>query len=51
MICVYYENYNGGVNNLCVAVDWETGERATSLKSTEQAIRNLKRKLRTARKS
>jgi hypothetical protein len=51
MMYVYIESFGGGVNNLFVAVASETGESATSRKSPEQAIRNLKRKLRTARKS
>lgn len=51
MMYVYIESFCGGVNNLFVAVESETGESATSRKIPEQAIRNLKRKFRTARKS
>lgn len=42
---VYIESFGGGVNNLFVAVTSGTGESATSRKSPEQAIRNLKRKV------
>ena len=51
MMYVYIKSYDGGINNIFVAVTLETGESATSRKSPEQAIRNLKRKLRKARKS
>lgn len=47
MMYVYSKSYDGGINNLFVAVASETGESATSRKSPEQAIKNLKRKLRT----
>lgn len=49
MIVYTYENYRGGVNNLCVAIDWRTGERAASTKGKEAAARNLRRRLRTIR--
>ena len=45
MMYVYIKSYDGGNNNLFVAVASETGESATSIKSPEQAIKNLKRKL------
>ena len=43
MIVTFYENYKGGVNNLCVAQDSRTGEFATSLKDKEAAIKNLEK--------
>ena len=46
MIVVTYENYNGGVNNLAVAIEIKTGSRATSTHGKERAIGNLRRKLR-----
>lgn len=46
MIIYTYENYRGGVNNLCVAIDWKTFERAASTKGKEAAARNLLRRLR-----
>ena len=48
MMYVYIKSYDGGINNIFVAVASETGESATRRKSPEQAIRNLKRKLRKA---
>jgi len=40
---IWYENYNGGTNNLCVV---KTGEViTTSLKDKETAIKNHNRKL------
>jgi len=44
MTYIHYENYRGGVNNLCVARDSETGRIATSTKGKEQALNNLHRK-------
>lgn len=46
MTYIHYENYKGGVNNLCVARDGETGAVATSTKSKERAVQNLRRKTR-----
>lgn len=47
MHTISYENYKGGVNNLIIVTDDdETGITATSTKSKEQAIKNLKRQLR-----
>lgn len=45
MICVYSKSYNGGINNIFVAVEMETGKSATSRKSAEQAEKNLKKRL------
>lgn len=45
MIVVYYENHRGGVNNLAVALDRETGYSATSLNGKASAIRNLQWKI------
>lgn len=45
MYAITYENYKGGINNLIVAIDDETGITATSTKSKEQVIKNLKRLL------
>lgn len=45
MTYIHYENYRGGVNNLCVAIDGKTGMAATSTKGKEQAQRNLHRKI------
>lgn len=45
MIVYTYENYRGGINNLCVAIDWDTGESAASTKGKEAAARNLRRRL------
>ena len=38
MTYIHYENYKGGINNLCVATDSDTGLTATSTKSKERAI-------------
>lgn len=38
-------NYKGGINNLYIATDYETGIFATSIKSKSKAIYNLDRKL------
>ena len=46
MIVVTYENYKGGTNNLAVAIETKTGSRATSTHGKDQAIENLRRKLR-----
>lgn len=46
MVCVHYENYKGGVNNMAVAVDSRTGISATSTKGAKAAEKNLKAKLR-----
>ena len=43
MILTYYESHGGGVNNLAVALDEESGIRATSTKGKEAAVRNLQR--------
>ena len=45
MTYIHHENYRGGVNNLCVAIDGKTGMAATSTKGKEQAQRNLHRKI------
>lgn len=45
MYAINYKNYKGGINNLIIAIDDETGITATSTKSKEQAIKNLKRQL------
>ena len=45
MIITFYENYKGGVNNLCVAQDTKTGEFATSFKGKERAVKNLNKTL------
>ena len=41
MIVVTYENYKGGTNNLAVAIETKTGNRATSTHGKDQAIENL----------
>lgn len=46
MTYIHYENYRGGTNNLCVARDSKTGAVATSTKGKEQAVQNLRRKMR-----
>lgn len=46
MTYIHYENYRGGVNNLCVARDSKTGTVATSTKGKERAVHNLRRKMR-----
>lgn len=46
MTYIHYESYRGGVNNLCVAIDGKTGMAATSTKGKEQAVKNLRRKIR-----
>jgi hypothetical protein len=49
MLAVSYENYKGGVNNLCVAEyfkDCYTVAIATSEKGRPVALKNLRRKLR-----
>ena len=46
MIVVTYENYKGGTNNLAVAIETKTGNRATSTHGKDQAIENQRRKLR-----
>lgn len=38
-----FESYNGGTNNLWIAFDIKTGEKASSLKEKKQAYRNLMR--------
>lgn len=50
MIGVYYENYIGGVNNLCVAARSKTGLAATSAISKETASGSLSRKMRRYRR-
>lgn len=50
MIFIRYRNYKGGVNNLCVAVDSETGLIATSTKGKERAIALLDHKITLHRK-
>lgn len=45
MICITYESYNGGTNNVAVAIDWETGISATSTKGADAARRNLLHKI------
>lgn len=44
MTYIHYENYRGGVNNLCVARDSATGQAATSTKGKARALHNLHRK-------
>ena len=44
MILTYYASVKGGVNNLAVAFDTETGESSSSLISKENAHKALKRK-------
>ena len=46
MTYIHYENYRGGVNNLCVARDSKTGAVATSTKGKERAVQNLRRNTR-----
>ena len=46
MTYIHYENYRGGVNNLCVAIDSKTWAVATSTKGKERAVQNLHRKMR-----
>lgn len=41
---VKYENYKGGINNLCVVYD-ERGFIGTSTKGKEQAIKNYKKQI------
>ena len=50
MTYIHYENYRGGVNNLCVATDSETGLVATSTKGKERAVLNLDHKTTLYRK-
>ena len=45
MTIISTANYKGGVNNLYIATDSETGVSATSIKSKERAIVNLDIKL------
>lgn len=45
MICIYYANIRGGVNNLSVALDSVTGEHSSSLIDKEHAVKALSRKL------
>ncbi|MDE7245549.1 MAG: hypothetical protein K2O18_16470 [Oscillospiraceae bacterium] len=45
MTYIHYRNYKGGVNNLCIARDSETGLVATSTKGKERAILNLDHKI------
>lgn len=45
MTYISIKNTNGGVNNLYVATDSETGVSATSKISKEVAVYNLDRKL------
>lgn len=51
MTYIDYENYKGGVNNLCVARDSETGLVSTSTVSKERAILNLDHKITLHRKA
>ena len=46
MMAIHYMSVNGGVNNLAVATDTETGETSVSFIDKEHAIRSLKRRLR-----
>lgn len=46
MTFIHWENFKGGVNNLCVARDSETGLVATSTKGKEAAMKNLRRAIR-----
>lgn len=41
---IRHENYKGGINNLIIAQEYDTGLFATSKISVEQAIKNLKSK-------
>lgn len=45
MTYITITNYKGGVNNLFIATDSETGVYSTSTKSKEKAIVNLDIKL------
>ena len=45
MLFISYENYKGGVNNLCVAFDSDTGLKATSIHGKYAAVQNLNRKI------
>lgn len=45
MTYITIANYNGGVNNLFIATDSETGIYSTSIKSKEKTIVNLDIKL------
>lgn len=45
MIYISYENYRGGINNLCVVTDSDTGLTVTSTKSKEKAIELLDHKI------
>ena len=45
-IYTWYENCKGGVNNLCIVQDCNTGLTATSTKGKQCAVVNLKRKIR-----
>ena len=45
MLYVHYENYKGGINNLCVAYDSETELTATSTKGKYAAVALLDRKI------
>lgn len=51
MIYITFSNYKGGINNLIIAVDSETGLTATSTKSKEAAIVRLNRKIKQRRKT
>lgn len=46
MIYIDYYNDKDGVKNICVATDSRTWIFATSTKGKEQAIKNLRRKMR-----
>ncbi len=45
MLYISYQNYKGGVNNLCVAYDINSGLTATSTHGKYKAIENLNRKI------
>lgn len=45
MTYITYRNYKGGIDNLIVATDSETGLTATSTKSKEAAIVRLDHKI------
>lgn len=42
---IRYKNYKGGINNLIIAQEYDTGLFATSKINVEQAIKNQKKKI------
>ena len=51
MVYITFRNYKGGINNLIIASDSETGLTATSTKSKEAAIVRLDHKITQRRKT